>query len=192
MNVAGHSLLGLLAGSIAGLVAAGVAPTTLDAVPVPFLVPAAVLVLVSLGAVYPDVDRRGSIPHRRVRPSLQVVAVGGVALAVAWYPDWFGAVGEALLASVDMTAAPTVAVASSGRCGAVLAVFAVDPGLGVLTGPPPVDHPPRRGPRRRRRGDRGPPLVSRPPLDGGDRTVVAILPFAFVLGVAVHRLADDV
>lgn len=191
MNFAGHSLLGLLAGSIAGLVAAGLAPTTLEAVPLPFLVPATVLVLVYLGAVYPDVDLRGSIPRKRVRPYLQAVAVGGVALAVALYPRWFVGVGEALLASVDVAAGPTVAGASAALCGALLAVAAVDPLLGLLTGPHrTVTH--SVGANAVAAGVVAATLWLTVPLAGRDRLVVAALPFAVVVGVAVHRLADDV
>lgn len=189
MNFTGHSLLGLLAGSLAGLVVAGLGPTNLQAVPLPFLVPATVLGLVYLGAVYPDVDLRGSIPRKRVRPYLEAVAVGGVALVVVLYPDWFVEVGQAILASVDLTAGPTVAGASAALCGALLAVAAVDPLLGLLTGPHrTVTH--SVGANAIAAGVVAAALWLAVPLAGRDRLVVAVLPFAFVLGVAVHRLAD--
>ena len=190
MNFAGHSLLGLLAGAIAALVVAGTAPTTLSVVPLPFLVPATVLVLVYLGAVYPDVDLHGSIPRRRVLPYLQALAVGTVALAglLAW--DWFVGMGHALLAMVDLSTDPVLAGSTAALVAAGLAVVAVEPTLSVLTG-------------AHRTWTHsvaihglvalalGAGLWVALPLSGSDRLVVAALPLAFAIGVAVHRFADE-
>lgn len=191
MNFTGHSLLGLLAGAIAALFVAGVAPTTLDALPLPFLVPAVVLVLVYLGAVYPDVDLRGSIPRQRVLPYLQALAVAGVALALAIRWEWFVGAGQAVLGSFDLPTDPAVAGVGAGLGAAGLAVVAVGPILSLLTGPHrTVTHSVALN------GVLallvGLALWFLLPLAGEDRLVVAALPLSFTVGVAVHRLADDV
>lgn len=184
MNFAGHSLLGLLAGSLAALVTAGVAPTTLG---LPFLVPAAVLVLVYIGAVYPDVDLRDSIPRRRVRPYLGALAVAGVALLAAERWSWFVAAGETVLYVFDVSGGPALAGGLALGAGALAAVLLVDPVLDHLTGP----H------RSRTHGIAAHVLLAGALAVGlwfavPDRPGVFFLPFAFVLGVAVHRLGDDV
>lgn len=191
MNFTGHSLLGLLAGAIAALFVAGLAPTTLEVLPLPLLVPAAVLVLVYLGAVYPDVDRHGSIPRRRALPYVEAVAVAAVALAVAIRWEWFVAAGHALFGLVDVTTRPLIAGSGAALVAAGLAVLAAEPLLSVVTGP----H------RTWTHSVAGNALVVgvlaaaiwvAVPLQGQDRLVLASLPFAFVLGVAVHAFADDI
>lgn len=191
MNFTGHSLLGLLAGAIAALFVAGAAPTTLDALPLPLLVPATVLVLVYLGAVYPDVDLRGSVPRQRVLPYLQALAVAGVALAVALRWKWFVGAGQSLLAAFDLRTDPTVAGVGAGVGAAGIAVVAVEPALSLLTGPHrTLTHSVALNAVLTALV--GLALWVLLPLAGEDRLVVAALPLAFTVGVAVHRLADDV
>lgn len=191
MNFTGHSLLGLLAGAIAALFVAGVAPTTLDALPLPFLVPALVLVLVYLGAVYPDVDLRGSVPRQRVLPYLQALAVAGVVLAVALRWPWFVRVGTGVATGLDLPTDPVVAGAGAGLGAAVLAVLAVEPLLSLLTGPHrTLTHSVALSGVLAVLVGAGLWLLL--PLAGEDRLVVAALPLSFPVGVAVHRLADDV
>lgn len=191
MNFAAHSILGLLAGAIAALAAASIAPTTLESLPLPFLVPAAVLVLVYLGAVYPDVDVHGSIPRRRLLPYLQALAVGGIALAAAVRWDWFVGMGRALFAMVDVTAGPILAGTGAGLVAAGLAVLTVEPALAVVTGPHRTwTHSIAANAVLAATAALAIWLAS--PLPGADRAVVSALPLAFVVGVAVHQFADDV
>lgn len=191
MNFTGHSLLGLLAGAIAALVVAGVAPTTLDALGLPLLVPAAVLVSVYLGAIYPDVDRSGSIPRQRLLPHLQAVAVGAVALLVALRWESFVDAGRALFGLVDLTTGPLVAGTGAALCAAGVAAFAVGPFLSLATGPHRTwTH--SVAVNALLAGALAAAIWFALPLAGDDRLVLAALPFAFVLGVAVHNLADAV
>lgn len=189
MNFTGHALLGLLAGTVAALLVAGAAPTTLDALPLPFLIPAVVLVLVYLGAVYPDVDRRGSIPRQRVLPYLQALAVGAVTLLVALRWAWFVDVGRQLTAPLGLPTDPLVAGTVAGLGVGAVAVLAVEPLLSLLTGPHrTVTH--SLAVNGLLAGALAAGIWVAVPLRGDDRFVLAALPFAFVLGVAVHYAAD--
>jgi hypothetical protein len=191
MNFAGHSLLGLLAGSVAALSVAAVAPRTLSTLSIPLVLPAVVLVLVYLGSVYPDVDLHGSIPRRRVLPYLRAAAVGTVALAGYYVWDAYVAVGRGLLALLDVSTGPVVA-GGTGLLGlAVVAVLAVEPLLDVLTG----SHRTRThsvAVHALGAGALSLAVWLVAPVGADDRLVLAGLPFAFVLGIAVHHLADDV
>lgn len=191
MNFAGHSLLGLLAGALAALAVATAAPGTHSTQSMPLLVPTLVLVLVYLGSVYPDVDLRDSIPRRRVLPYLQAAAVGGVAFAglSAW--ESAVAIGRGVLALVGVSTGAVVAGSVALVTVCVVAVLAVEPVLDVLTGA----H--RTWTHSVALHAVGAGILSLAlwlivPVGGDDRLVVAALPFAFVLGVAVHHLADDV
>jgi hypothetical protein len=191
MNFAGHSLLGLLAGAIAALSVAAVAPRTLSTLSIPLLVPAAVLVLVYLGSVYPDVDLHGSIPRRRLLPYLRAGAVGTVAFVGYYVWDAYVAVGRGLLALVETSPGAVVAGGTGLLALAVVAVLAVEPVLDVLTG----SH--RTWTHSVAIHALGAGILSLAiwlvaPVGGDDRLVLAGLPFAFLLGIAVHLLADDV
>lgn len=191
MNFTGHSLLGLLAGTLVALAVAAVVPRTLSTLSIPLVVPATVLVLVYLGSVYPDVDLHASIPRRRILPYLQAVAVGAVVFA-GFYVWWvYVALGRGILGIVDVS---TGSIAAGGlgllTTGAVT-VLAVEPVLDVVTGAhrtwthSVAIHAVIAG------------VLSLvvwlfAPVGGEDRLILAGMPFAFVLGVGVHHLADDI
>jgi membrane-bound metal-dependent hydrolase YbcI (DUF457 family) len=190
MNFAAHSLLGLLAGTLAAFAVAAVAPRTLSTLSIPLLVPATVLVLVYFGSVYPDVDLHDSIPRRRVLPYLQAAAVGTVAFAGFYVWGAYVALGRGLLALADVSTGPVVAGGAGLLVLGAAAVFAVEPVLDVLTGA-----------HRTWTHSVAIHAVAAGSLSlavwfllpvGDDRLVVAALPFAFVLGVAVHHFADDI
>lgn len=183
VNFSGHSLLGLLVGSIAALVVATIAPASFG---LPFPIPAAVLVLVYLGAVYPDVDLRDSIPRKHVRPYIGALVVAGVTLLAIRHWSWFVAAGETALAVFDLSGGPALAGGLALGSGALVAVLLVDPALSVLTG----TH------RTRTHSLLANGLIASAIailiwLVAPDQPIVALLPFAFVIGVAVHRVADD-
>jgi membrane-bound metal-dependent hydrolase YbcI (DUF457 family) len=191
MNFAGHSLLGLLAGALAALFVASFAPRTLSTLSLPLLVPATVLVLVYLGSVYPDVDLHDSIPRRRVLPSLRAAAVGAVAFAGFYVWDAYVALGTGLLGLVGAASGPVVAGGLGFLVLGAVVVLAVEPVLDVLTGA----H--RTWTHSVALHAVAAVLVSLAvwlfvPVAATDRLVLAGLPFAFVLGVAVHHLADDI
>jgi hypothetical protein len=190
MNFAAHSLLGLVAGALAALAVAAVAPRTLATASVPLAVPAAILVLVYLGSVYPDVDLQDSIPRRRVLPYLKAGAVGGVALLAYTVPGAAVDLGSLLLSLVEVSAHSAIAGAIGLGFAAAVAVVAVEPVLDVLTGA----H--RTWTHSVAAHALGATLVVLglwflSPI-GDHRPLIAALPYAFVVGVAVHHLADDV
>lgn len=191
MNFAGHSLLGLLAGAVAALAVATLAPRTLSTLSIPLLVPATVLVLVYLGSVYPDVDLHDSIPRRRVLPYLQAAAVGTVAFGGFYVWDAYVALGAGLLALLDVSTGSIVDGAVGLLVLGVVAVLAFEPVLDILTGA----H--RTWTHSVAIHAIAAVVLSLAvwlfaPVGGDDRLVLAALPFAFVLGVAVHHVADDI
>ncbi len=191
MNFAGHSLLGLIAGTLAALAVAAVAPRTLSTLSIPLLVPATVLVLVYLGSVYPDVDLHDSIPRRRVLPYLQAGAVGAVAFAAFYVWNAYVTLGRNLLALVDVSVGPTIAGGVGLFVLVVAGVLAVEPVLDVLTGAHRTwTH--SVAIHAVAAGTLSIAVWLFAPVGGSDRLVLAWLPFAFVLGVTVHHLADDV
>ena len=191
MNFAGHSLLGLLAGTLAALSVAAVAPQTLSTLSIPLVVPATVLVLVYLGSVYPDVDLHDSIPRRRLLPYLQAGAVGVVAFAGFYVWDAYVALGRGLIALVDVSAGSVVAGGTGLFALAVVGVLAVEPLVDLLTGSHRTwTH--SVAIHLLVAGTLSLAVWLLAPVGGDDQLVLAGLPFAFVLGVAVHHLADDV
>ncbi|MFB6310591.1 MAG: metal-dependent hydrolase [Salinirussus sp.] len=183
MNFAGHSVVGLLVGSLAALAVATVAPSTLG---LPLLVPAMVLVLVYVGAVYPDVDLPDSIPRRRIRPYVRAVAVGGVTLVATQQWDWFVDAGSVMMGILGVSAEPPLTGGIALAAGALGAVVIIDPLFGALTG----TH------RTRTHSLALHTFIASLLAIGiwslvSDRPVIVLLPFAFVLGVAAHRIADD-
>lgn len=190
MNFAGHSILGLLVGSIAAALVAQAGPASVAGVELALALPAIVLVLVYLGAVYPDVDMPGTIPQQTILPAVQAIFAMATVAAITLRWESFSTASETVLEDAGVGIGPMLAGAIGLLVCVGLAAFLAQPILDVITGP--------------HRSWTHSLVVNillstvaaaaiwmYAPLEGESQLVVAALPFAFLVGVLVHLVADE-